>query len=98
MLAAIGRSELLLHIACRHGSRNRNEQRLSANFRSNLLQHLCHGLGLYRQQNDVGAFHRFAIVGGYGDDSGQSESHFDSSIRRSPKRGETENFRVMFVH
>ncbi len=61
------RSELLLQIARRHGSRDGNEQRLPANFRSDLLQHLRHGLGLYAQQNDVGAFRGFAIVVGYGD-------------------------------
>src|SRR5438046_3293118 len=72
LLTATGRNEVLLQIARRHRSRDRNEQRLSANFGSDLLQHLRHGLGLDRQQNDVGAFDRFAIVGGYGD---RSEEH-----------------------
>ena len=66
MLTTTGGSELLLQIACRHGSRNGNKQALCANFRSDLLQHLRHGLGLYGQQNDVSAFDRFAIVGGDG--------------------------------
>ena len=66
-LAATCRSELLLQIARRHGSRDGNNQRLGANFRSDLLQQLRHGLGLYAQQNDIGTFHGFAIVICYGD-------------------------------
>src|SRR5262249_52113902 len=63
-LATCGRSELLLDEACRHRSCNGHEQRLPANFESDLLQHFRNGLRFYCQQNDVGVFDRFAIVGG----------------------------------
>src|SRR5206468_5200098 len=66
-LATSGRSELLLNETCWHRSRNRHEQRLWANFGSDLLQHFRHRLGFYRQQNDVGAFNRFPIVLDHGD-------------------------------
>ena len=64
-LAACGRGELLLDEACRHRSRNGDNQRVGANFGSDLLQHFRNGLRFYCQQNDVSAFDRFAIVGGH---------------------------------
>ena len=64
-LAACGRGELLLDEACRHRSRDGDNQRVGANFGSDLLQHFRNGLRFYCQQNDVSAFDRFAIVGGH---------------------------------
>ena len=65
LLAACGRGELLLDEACRHRGRNGDNQRVGANFGSDLLQHFRNGLRFYCQQNDVSAFYRFAIVGGH---------------------------------
>src|SRR5262249_4959113 len=42
-LAACGHRELLLNEACWHRSRDRDNQRVSANFGSNLLQHFRNG-------------------------------------------------------
>ena len=64
-LAACGRGELLLDEACRHRGRDGDNQRVGANFGSDLLQHFRNGLRFYCQQNDVSAFDRFAIVGGH---------------------------------
>jgi hypothetical protein len=63
-LAACGRGELLFEETCRYRSRNGDNQRVGADFGSDLLQHFRNGLRFYCQQKNVSAFDRFAIVGG----------------------------------
>jgi hypothetical protein len=54
---------LFLDETCRHRGRNGDKQSVNANFGSDFLQQSGNGLRFYRQQNDVSAFDRFAIVG-----------------------------------
>ena len=67
VLAATRRGELLLDEPSRDGCGNGDYKCALANFGRDLLQHLTNGLRFHCQQNDIGAFDRFAIVVGHND-------------------------------
>ncbi len=59
-------SEALFDIRSRHGSRDRDHQRVLTQFRFDFLQHVADDLGLHAKDHDVGATNGLAIVGGGG--------------------------------